>query len=922
MTFRYAQLTGCLAVLMAVVAAWAAPVEFYVATNGNDTWSGRLAAPNAVKTDGPFASLERARDELRKDNGHGAVVWLRGGRYYLRQTFKLEEQDSGTAEAPITYRAYEGEKPVLVGGVRLGGFKPYKGRILQCDITAFGLNDVNFQQLFCDGQRQHIARYPNFDPDAPTFRGWAYAAGDPKPSGREHPEARRKTLVCREGDIRQWARPQDGEVFIFDCNNYWNSILPIESVDREKNTIHLAKGTSFSISRGDRYYVRNLMEELDAPGEWFLDRQAKVLYFWPPEGAADARVEVPCSWPIVVLSKAAHVVLRGLTVECSDDNGVQLTDCTDCLVASCTVRNVGGRCSSGQGAIILARGSNNGAVGCDVHDVGSNGISISGGDRETLAPAGNYADNNYIHHTGAFYKEGVAIKCYGVGHRVTHNLIHDIPRMGIRWGGSDHLFEYNHIRHVNTETCDTGAIYSWNVDWTQRGTIIRFNYLHDILGYGKVQERWVTPHYAWGVYLDDGTCGTHVYGNVIVRAPSGGVMVHGGRDNLIENNVLVDHERAEVTYSGYTSESTAVPKMTKEWEKYGHLPAYQKIPELAGFNLETGYQMAGNRFVRNIVSYTNPSAKLYSQINLPLDQTVSDFNVIWHQDQSLVPGLKGVPKEEQWNEWKKLGFEQHSLVAEPLFEDGSQDDYRLKPESPAFTLGFKPIPMDQIGPYASPLRVSWPIVEAEGVREKPLAGDEMPKPLPAHTQPVKIHRAPGTITIDGLIALDEWPAGSLEMKETPERYPIATQPCRAQICYDDTWLYVAVTVPLKDVSKLQTGDKWGRNDGAEVCVQALTPDRGPVFVVQGFVSGTLASSPSAGASEAEAKALGDTVRYAANVGQSQWSGEWALPRALLPGGRFAFNVGVRRSESLEWIVWAATGAQTYLVADAGVLELE
>ncbi|MEI6502345.1 MAG: right-handed parallel beta-helix repeat-containing protein, partial [Armatimonadota bacterium] len=528
---------------------------------------------------------------------------------------------------------------------------------------------------------------------------------------------------------------------------------------------------------------------------------------------------------------------------------------------------------------------------CDIHDVGRDAVSLDGGNFDTLEPAENYADNNYIHHTGVYYKQGVGVGCNGVGNRISHNLIHDCPRFGIAWGGSDHVFEYNEIRHCDLETADCGAIYSWQVDWSKRGTQIRYNYLHDIIGFGMENGKWTSPHMNWGVYLDDGTCGTHVYGNIVARTILGGVHYHGGRDNVVENNILIDGRDSQVQYSGYGKGLHPVPMMTDTWNKGHGTAAYLKYPgyEALTKSLEDAWEMSGNVFQRNIVSYREPTARLYAYYNLPFDKTISDYNTVWHYKQPILTGvtkLKSVtgpnlapnpgfeegeagkeppgwqwqvkpndsaatldadvklagkqslrldgkgtmtdssgqvlcvnwviaeiplkpgqtyqlaasvradqatsgsiqpqaydpgkffwakgngftagpewkrvemtfrfpaPGDPDWKEgmasiriridvsqgkgtfwvddvevreavamseweaWQDLGLDKHSVIADPLFVDAARGNYRLKPNSPALKLGFKPIPVDKIGPYKDELRATWPLKEAVGAREQ------------------------------------------------------------------------------------------------------------------------------------------------------------------------------------------------------------
>jgi hypothetical protein len=710
---RRAFLAGCILLCINLFAG--AGVELHVAPDGNDLASGEKAAP--------FRTLERARDEIRRLKADGSpkgaiTVWVHDGTYCIAQTFELGPEDSGTADAPITYRAYRNCKPILVGARPVTGFTSYRGLILKADVGSLGIRNY-FRQLFFDGKRQPLARYPNFDPDNPYGGGWAYADGKLIPMLEDHAAEPKNELHFKKRDARSWSRPQEGEVFVFPRYNWWNNIVSIKAVDQNQRVITLAQDASYSIRPNDRYYVQNLFEELDAPGEWYLDKHDQMLYFWPPSTLEGKMVYVPIVRTILKFNPgAAHITFRGFTLQYCEGTAVELNGASDCLIAGNTIRNVGDYNGDG---VDLNGGNDNGIVGNDINFTGSRGISISGGDFHTLAAGGNYADNNYIHHTGVFYKQGSGITLAGVGNRASHNLIHDEPRYGIDFSGNDHIIEFNHIRHVCIETSDTSAINSWNVSWTRRGTVIRYNYLHDILGYGQEDGRWASPHYAWGIYLDDMTCGTSVFGNIVARAPFGGVHIHSGRDNIIENNIFVDGASRQVTYTGYDPKDDVTIMMNNSKPFLQNAVYLKKYPVLKNFDLKTAWQMAGNKFLRNIISYRDPNAALFDFVNLPFEQTESDFNLFYHfgrpvKNRGAIPaGMEAA--------FKKL--DEHSVVSDPLFMAAEKDDYRLRDNSPAIKLGFQPIPVEKIGPYADDLRASWPIVETPGVREHPL--QTMPK---------------------------------------------------------------------------------------------------------------------------------------------------------------------------------------------------
>lgn len=879
--------------------------EFFVATNGNDSWSGKLLEPNADKTDGPFASIQKARDAIRalkKASGlpkGGVTVFVRGGLYELPDTLRLKAEDSGTEAAPVVYQGYKHEMPVVIGGKRISGFEPYQGKIFKADVADQGLKGVEFRQLFCNSRRMHLARYPNFDAENPYGGGWAYADGKPVPMYTDVPGEDRRALHYKSSDARNWARPQEGEVFVFPRYNWWNNIVRIKSVDREKRLVTLARDCSYAIRPTDRYYVRGLQEELDAPGEWYLDQRSWTLYFIPPRDADPATMAVyaPRLRTIIDLAPgAANITFRGFTFECSQGTAIVLRDTTSCLIAGCTIRNVGDYGGSG---VSVSGGRNNGVVGNDVYEIGRDGISVGGGDRKTLTSAGNYADNNYIHHIGVFYKQGVGVSLSGCGNRASHNLIHDGPRWGIGFRGNNLVIEYNHIRHVDLETADTGAVYTGGRDWLgSRGTVIRYNYFHDILGYGQENGRWVSPHFAWGIYLDDNTGGVDVIGNIVSRCVLGLIHLHNGRDNLVENNIFIDGKQQQIQYSGWTGSGTRwqqhLSTMIKGYESVMNQPAWKQMRNMNihpnDAVLANGMTMTGNVFRRNICYYTDPDSRLLKLRSVPLDHNEFDYNLYWHAGLPIETGQSGVKESigpnlvpnsgfeagapgavpsdwrwqvrpndskaevdrgvrcdgkqsvriegrgtvkkpngqvlvpnfvsseiqlkqghtyrltarikaakpstefsmmpqsykagayfwakgmsgkagtewkqfeaifrfpgpgdssyheqmktacirfdiregtgtiwvddvtlhaavamDPWEAWQALGMDTHSLVADPLFVDAANRDYRLRPDSPAIKLGFKPIPIEKIGPYEDDLRASWPIVEAEGAREK------------------------------------------------------------------------------------------------------------------------------------------------------------------------------------------------------------
>lgn len=703
--------------------------EFFVATNGADT--------NPGTSDKPFASLERARDAVRALKAAGPLnapvtVQVRAGIYGFTKTFKLDAQDSGTEAAPVVYRAAPGEKVQLIGGRTLSGFTPHKDAILKCDVGAQGFKGIYFRQLFFDGKRQHLARYPNHDPQNPYGGGFAYADGKYIPMYQDVPGEDRHTFTVKAQDLRQLAKPEEAEVFIFARYNWWNNICRIKTLDSATRQITLASDASYPIRPGDRYYIRNALEELDAPGEWYLDKATATLYFWPPAPLEGRAVYAPALRQILELgANTSFVTFRGFTFECSEGDAIVLRNTNNCLIAGCTIRNVGDYHGSG---VYIAGGSKNGVAGCDVYETGSHGIGIDGGDRIKLIAAENYADNNYIHHVGVFHKQGVGVSLHGCGNRVSHNLIHDGPRMGIMFSGNNLVIEYNEIRHMNLETEDTGAVYTGGRDWiSSRGSVIRYNYFHDMLGFGQDGKgNWISPHFAWGIYLDDNTGGVDCIGNIVARASRAGIHLHNGRDNLVVNNIFVDNALQQIECSGWTDKhrywTTHLPSMIKGYESVVNEPAWANMRNMklhpTKAVLPDGKIMSGNVFEKNISAWHQPTSKYASVRTFSYENNRFESNLVWSFGQALRinrdKSAKNPDGKDDWASWQELGMDKNSQVADPLFVDAEKDNYKLKPDSPALKLGFEQIPVDKIGPYKDDLRATWPIHEAEGAREHPL----------------------------------------------------------------------------------------------------------------------------------------------------------------------------------------------------------
>jgi len=264
-------------------------------------------------------------------------------------------------------------------------------------------------------------------------------------------------------------------------HGYWrydwaDSYEKIRAIDLSKREIlteppHSASG----YSAGQRFYAINLLEELDSPGEWYLDRASGMLYFWPPEDLASAQVMLSFfAEPLMTVRNASHVKIRGITFECSRGAGVIVTGGNNVLIDKCEFHNLGTFAAQFEG------GSHNGINACDIHDVGEGGVRLGGGDRATLAGAGNFATGNEIHHFNRIvFTDRPAVYVQGVGNRVAENSIHDAPQTGIVVEGANHVIESNDLERLCLECADCPAI-ALGGDPTALGNIIRENRFHEL----------------------------------------------------------------------------------------------------------------------------------------------------------------------------------------------------------------------------------------------------------------------------------------------------------------------------------------------------------------------------------------------------------------------------------------------------------
>lgn len=517
--------------------------DIYVAVDGDDADTGTR--------DKPLATIQKAIDAMT--GAGGGTIWIGAGEYFVEQGVSLGESHSGAEQTPLIIRGVEPGKARLSGGRPVKDFRPItpaeaeplisdeaKKHVVVADLKAQGFDPLDKlpdqyhahgrEQVVFNGQTMQSARWPN--------QGFAeftevIDAGASKPTHWVQRDVYRPGSFRFPGDrAKRWSFDRGVWLHGFWCYDWSDEAIRAGRYDQNTGELRLAAKHAYGVGnpwKADsrrRFVAMHVFEELDAPGEYYLDRDRNRLYFWPPADLDKHTVEVTmCAKPVIGALKVSHLVLRDLVIENGRRQGVSMVDCRNSRIENCIVRNLG---LTG----IYLRGESLSAIRCEVTQTGSNGIHISGGDRKTLTSGNCSVLACTVHHTGLVdWGGGRGIGVDGCGNRIAHNLVHHTPTGAYLYGGNEHVLEFNEAHDVCETYSDVGVFYTGR-DWASRGNIVRWNYIHDSVnneGHGSV-----------GIYLDDCDSGDTVVGNIVFGAVGRGVLLGGGRDNTLIGNIFID----------------------------------------------------------------------------------------------------------------------------------------------------------------------------------------------------------------------------------------------------------------------------------------------------------------------------------------------------------------------------------------------
>ena len=848
--------------------------DFFVSPDGNDA--------NPGTPDKPLATLEGARIKVRQyktqNPGRPVIVEFAAGTYRFDKTVSFTKEDSGSEGAPVVYRGvYDGETrftgsqaaPALktLQNASVEALLPpeARGRVKVSDLSAITdlgkLSKRGFangnpsaeSELFYDDQPMTLSRWPK-----KGFIGVVKKLDDVN------------VILDAKGRADRWKAEKDPWIFAYYHFDWADLAEPIAGFGPETDQYRrdpAVKPTYGITPERTRCYVYNLLSELLEPGDYYIDRTDKKLYFIPPhEGGS---LEISVLDQLFNTKELSHVAFENLTLENVRGSAFSING-DHCVMTGCVIRNTGknGGSFSGSGNVLY---------GCDVYNTGAGGVSMTGGDRKTLTPGHNCAENNHVHHYSRRARTyTTALRIDGCGNRMAHNLLHHGPHMALAAGGNDHVVEFNEIHNAVYESGDAGAYYVGR-DWTQRGNILRYNYWHHIMGsssYGGMT-----------IYLDDQHCGHTIVGNLFERCNQA-VFIGGGDDNVVDNNIFVDcWKAAHLDNRGMGWQKAATDDPDGELQRYLRNMPYKselwakRYPPLVNIMDDDPGVPKRNVFTRNV-----SAGGLWDDIHKGTIgfQTVKD-NVVHDDDVA----------------WITLKKDKNGKVLSVKYKNPKELE----------AVGFEAVPVEKMGLYEDPRRASWPV-------DNPT--DEVV--LPQQRRPPQAAKAKLSKMPTLKVPRAKRPKAAMELGVNYNG-DVVKNPAKARFALDGDVLKVAVETMLPE--KRQLGDGWAGNEAVELAFMASDGATADIIVFRGFTSGNFEAFKLVNKKRVEAAEL-KAATLKTDVKKDSWSCEWNIPLALLgvtAGDRLRANVTVRRVGTNEFIMWRPTNGDSTNCDQVGFLEL-
>jgi hypothetical protein len=702
--------------------------DIFVSPLGDDSSDG-------TKTN-PFATFERAVKETKTFAGKEKVnVWFTQGTYYLSETITLDSECSGSSDKPVVFSALPGATVIVKGSQLLNmlNWKEYQDGIFVSKVPV----GLKFDQLFINDERQIRARFPNYDYQNPIRGGNGYAQVT---GGTNHRYDKWFSYNPENFSDKEWQNPETGIVHAFQSHNWGNMQYCIKDIDRSENKILLAEGgwqlqrnygVGGSGSNSSAYFIENIFEELDVPGEWFLDTESNLLYYYPSTGVnlANAKIEIPQLKDLIQLkgsseSPVKNIQFKGFTFTQSSytfmdeyepvargdwaihrGGAIFMEGAESCIVEDCNFEYLGGN-----GVFMSAYNRDNQVKSCCFVHTGESAVCFVGSpsavrfyqtwdDKEILGkdwndmregmdlepgpktpdyPKNCVVENCIMHDFGDVGKQ-VAGVYISMSHKIrsSHNTIYNCPRAGIcindgTWGG--HIIEYCDIWETVRETGEHGPFNSWGRErqWKgSRGSDEQF--LKELTKLDAI-DNVIVRNNRIANYRKSISAG-----NWTIDLDDGSSYFEIYNNLNLGSTIKLRDGMARKVYNNITV--SAVPLGWHVWPKESEDEIYKNIFVISG--AVPGKEEATKNFIRPVAL---PSETKWS--------TNYDFNLYWninHPSDFLVTENLGM------EEWKQEGYDLNGVVADPLFVDPENGNYQVKENSPALKLGFMNFSMDEFG---------------------------------------------------------------------------------------------------------------------------------------------------------------------------------------------------------------------------------
>lgn len=611
-------------------------IQIFVSPDGSDSNNGSYSAP--LKTIN--AGISRGSSELGKADGKKVSVNIRGGDYRISSTIKITA--SGKADNPLVIQGYKDEKVNIKMSTALipSKFKQLTDESVLNEIPSearkyIGVYDikdalktmnVNNSRFIVNDSEQTVARWPNTGFD------------------RVNQIVNQTTFTGQGAGNRasKWAKSTNAFVKGYFGVEY--SFSNISLLSASGSNIELSQKPYYDLGMNNRYFIENLIQELDSPGEYYVDLKSKKLYYYPTYNISKASIEFTDNTNTMITgSGISNITFKNLSFSGTMGDCMNFTDSSNITVDGCEIKHIG------KNAVYMENVTNSTIKNSTIAFIGKDAVYMTGGDRAALTSSGNVIENNHIHDFATEQRtDGRGIWVDGVGALIQYNLLNNSTGSAVRFGGNEHKILYNEMYNVTNEPCDAGAIYSGR-NYTYRGIEVAYNYIHDI----DTTANKSGSIFVAGIYYDDLMSSAYTHHNILYKCNLG-IMIGGGRDHVFENNIVADCDNGlffdarGVGWAAYHAAKGGQAYNTIAQVPYNKSPWKEKYPELVSI-------------------LDNPD-----DLGKPMNNTVKN-NILYRCMSNMVA-----------NEFKEYGTYENNFESKTdgsYFEDLENRNFNLKKDS-------------------------------------------------------------------------------------------------------------------------------------------------------------------------------------------------------------------------------------------------